>query len=573
MTQIQALDILKTGANVFLTGEPGSGKTHVVNEYVAYLRARQIEPAITASTGIAATHIGGLTIHSWSGIGIKKQLTRFDLEKIAKSGYVKKRVSHAKILIIDEISMLLPETLSMIDAVCKRIKGSLASFGGLQIVLVGDFFQLPPIMKNEPVINAQTALLEKPLARFIYDSSVWTAANLITCYLDEQYRQDDPEFLGVLTAIRANRFEAQHLSCLATRKVAGHQAPAWAPKLFSHNLDVDRVNEEMLGKLAGEPEVFLMSSLGARPIVEALKKGCLSPEKLCLKVGATVMFTKNNLTDGFVNGTLGTVEKFDGLDGAPIVRTRRGLGIKVKSMDWIIEEREKILAQITQLPLRLAWAITVHKSQGMSMDEAVMDLSGVFEFGQGYVALSRVRRLAGLYLLGWNAKTFLVHPDILAKDEIFRVCSREAQAGLADITEVELIKKHQDFILACEGSLEVNVHAVKPIGVWRIKKPKIDTYCATLALWNTGKDIAQIVKVRALTSGTILGHVEKLVANKKINHEDLARLATPALKNNLVTIHAVFDELGIEALSPVFAKLAGQYSYDELRIARIMYQK
>src|SRR3989338_10848077 len=145
MTQNQALSILKTGANVFLTGEPGSGKTHTVNEYVAYLRQHNIEPAITASTGIAATHISGITIHSWSGIGIKRKLDKYDLDKISSSSYVGKRVRRAKVLIIDEVSMLSAETLSMIDAVCREVKQNPEPFGGLQMILVCDFFQLPPI--------------------------------------------------------------------------------------------------------------------------------------------------------------------------------------------------------------------------------------------------------------------------------------------------------------------------------------------------------------------------------------------------------------------------------------------
>ena len=182
MLQSQALAILKTGANVFLTGEPGSGKTHVINEYVAYLRSHEIEPAITASTGIAATHIGGFTIHSWCGIGIKKKLEKPDLEKIASSGYITKRVSRAKTLIIDEISMLLPETLAMVDAVCRKIKRNAAPFGGLQIVLVGDFFQLPPII--HPIKNFDDkksvlpyALIKKDSGRFAYDSPAWLSAS------------------------------------------------------------------------------------------------------------------------------------------------------------------------------------------------------------------------------------------------------------------------------------------------------------------------------------------------------------------------------------------------------------
>ena len=573
MTQSQALAILKTGANVFLTGEPGSGKTHVINEYAAYLRAHEIEPAITASTGIAATHIGGFTIHSWCGIGIKKKLEKHDLEKIASSGYIKKRIGRAKILIIDEISMLLPETLSMVDAVCRKIKGSAAPFGGLQIVLVGDFFQLPPVVKIEEENVLQDALIKDVPARFAYDSPAWAAVNLTVCYLGEQYRQDDANFLNVLTAIRRNKFGENHLRHIEARKVEKHLAPDWAPKLFSHNFDVDRVNEEMLVKLPGEPEVFLMSSKGPRPIVDALKKGCLSPEKLYLKTGAAVMFTKNNLKDGFVNGTLGVVEKFDEISGWPIVKARNGRRIQAEPMDWIVEENGRTRAKITQLPLRLAWAITVHKSQGMSMDEAVMDLSGVFEFGQGYVALSRVRRLAGLHILGWNEKTFLVHPEVLAKDEFFRVRSNETKEAFLKISKAEFEKRHEDFIAACGGNLKPDEDVLKKIGGRWQRKENFDTYVETLAIWNEGKNITQIARVRGLKESTILSHIEKLAKRGEANHNDFSRLLTSALKDALPEIHAMFCEIGTDKLSPVFEKLGGKYSYDELRIARIMYQK
>ena len=148
MTQSQALAILKTGANVFLTGEPGSGKTYVVNSYVVYLRKYGIEPAITASTGIAATHIGGMTIHSWSGIGIKTKLDTRDIRNIASNQYITRRVGRAKVLIIEEVSMLTPNTLSMVDSVCRQVKQNQKPFGGMQVVFVGDFFQLPPVAKK-----------------------------------------------------------------------------------------------------------------------------------------------------------------------------------------------------------------------------------------------------------------------------------------------------------------------------------------------------------------------------------------------------------------------------------------
>lgn len=404
-----------------MTGEPGSGKTHVVNQYVAYLRGQGIEPAITASTGIAATHIGGMTIHSWSGIGIKTKLDKRDLKKIASTKYITKRVLRSKVLIIDEVSMLNPETLSMVDAVCREIKQNSKPFGGMQIVLVGDFFQLPPITKKigEEDSGRQGALIAKPEARFAYGSPAWARANPVVCYLTEQYRQDDFDFLSVLSSIRRNVFGAKQLRYIETRKTESRLAPGDIPKLFSHNANVDRVNEEILDKLPGEAKIFNMSWQGLDALASALKRGCLSPEILCLKAGAVVIFTKNNQKEGFVNGTLGLVEGFNDYNGYPIVRMRDGRAIEVEPMDWDFEENGKVRASIEQLPLRLAWAITIHKSQGMSLDEAVVDLSNVFEFGQGYVALSRVRRLSGLHILGWNKRAFQVHPEVSAKDADF----------------------------------------------------------------------------------------------------------------------------------------------------------
>ncbi len=454
MTQAQALSILKAGVNVFLSGEPGSGKTHTIRDYVKYLRNHGIEPAITASTGIAATHISGSTIHSWSGIGIKTFLDSYTLDRIASTERIVKRVSKAKILIIDEVSMLPAGTLSMVDQVAREIKQSSESFGGLQVVLVGDFFQLPPIVKAREKEDEETIQLieDAPEPRFAYDSSAWAHSNFVVCYLTEQHRQDDAEYLSILSAIRRNSFTSAHFEKIKTRQIEIASSPYGAPKLFSHNADVDRINNDMLSRLPGDQFAFSMTSTGSLPIVEALKKGCLSPEKLLLKAGAIVMFTKNNPKANFVNGTLGRVLGFDVASKRPIVRTNSGTRITVEPMEWTVEENGKIRAAVSQLPLRLAWAITVHKSQGMSMDEAVMDLSEVFEYGQGYVALSRVRRLAGLHLLGSNERAFRIDPAILVKDESFREASNEAEATFAQIPAPKLEGMHRNFILASGGS-------------------------------------------------------------------------------------------------------------------------
>ncbi|MCX6757765.1 MAG: PIF1 family DEAD/DEAH box helicase [Candidatus Nomurabacteria bacterium] len=451
MTQNEALNILKTGASVFLTGEPGAGKSYTINSFVSYLREHEIEPAITASTGIAATHIGGMTIHSWSGIGIKDVLTPYDLDKIASSEYVHRRIKKTKVLIIDEISMLRADTLDMVDAVCREIKQTSEAFGGIQVILVGDFFQLPPIFKRE-IKEKQTQLIEEQKAHFAYQSNSWKRLKPVVCYISEQHRQDDSAFLELLSAIRTDTVEEEHYEYMKERFIEPTEIPENTTKLYSHNLNVDKVNEEMLGKIVDEEEIpFLMDSDGNEALVTMLKKGCLSPETLLLKKGAVVMCTKNNPKERFVNGTLGIVEDFDSYTGNPIIRTRSGKTIEVAPMEWVVEENGKVKAMIAQIPLRLAWAVTIHKSQGMSMDAAVMDLSNVFEYGQGYVALSRVRRLSGLYLLGINHQALKVHPLILEQDKIFRKESDSAEKTFGKLSKTELNKMHKNFVVALGG--------------------------------------------------------------------------------------------------------------------------
>ena len=441
MTQYEALEILKTGANVFLTGEPGSGKSHTINEYVAYLRSHGIESAITASTGIAATHIGGMTIHSWSGIGIADHLSEYEAMMIAARTKIRKRLAHARVLIIDEVSMLSAATLSMVDAVCRHGREIDMPFGGLQVVLVGDFFQLPPIARA----GARAA--------FACAADAWRVLNPVVCYLGEQYRQDDPQYLELLSALRANRFGAAHRARIFERSCVLADAPADVPKLFSHNMDVDRINDARLKQLPGAAAIFAMESFGPAALIEVLKRNCLSPESLALKKGAAVMCTKNNPPAGFVNGTLGVVADFDQDTGYPVVETRGGLEILIRPMEWVIEEEGRTRSRVAQIPLRLAWAMTVHKSQGMSMDAAVVDLSDAFEYGQGYVALSRVRRLSGLHLLGANDRAFMVSEDALVRDRQFHTLSEKAGEKLGGMNRDELDIKHLAFIERCGGRM------------------------------------------------------------------------------------------------------------------------
>lgn len=548
MKQNQALTILKTGVNVFLTGEPGSGKSYTINRFVKYLNDHDIPVAITASTGIAATHINGMTIHSWSGIGINKFLTSDDFHRLAKNEKLCQRITKTKVLIIDEISMLSAETLSLADQVCRKIRKNEDPFGGMQVVLVGDFFQLPPVSQgSEP--------------HFAYQSESWTALNLSVCYLTEQHRQEDQQFLSLLSAMRKNNLEEIHYDLLEARHRPFMVKENNLTKLFSHNLDVDRINDQKLSSLPGKTYTYTMESFGRRSLIPALVKGCLSPEELHLKKDAVVMFTKNNSREGYINGTIGKVVGFDTDTNYPIVETKSGEKIEVSPVSWGIEENGIDIAGIIQIPLRLAWAITIHKSQGMSLDAAVIDLRQVFEFGQGYVALSRVRSLSGIHLLGYNENSLLVHPDILKKDHEFRSLSGKAYLELNEVSDKELEEKFVEFIIRSGGSLE------------RVEKSstKISTYEHTLELIKKGKSLHEISDERNLAEGTIISHLEKLFATEKIDINVVKSYMTEKILKALPKIKKAFESDDSGKLTPIFKALKEKYTFNELKLAKICF--
>jgi len=444
MIQTEALNILKLGVNVFLTGAAGSGKTYVLNQYIEYLRLKKISVGITASTGIAATHMGGVTIHSWSGMGIHDSLTTKDLADMYKKQYLRKHYIRAKVLIIDEISMLHAHQLDMIDQICRYFKKNDLPFGGMQLVMCGDFFQLPPVTKFQK-IKDQASLFEQAKTDFVTESHIWNEMNLYICYLDEQHRQDDASFLRVLNDIRAsdvNETTVEYLTDRLNKSVEGYSKPT---KLFTHNTDVDTLNAEHLERLSCEKHEYFMVGRGNITLNQTLKKSCLAPERLILKVGAQVMFVKNNYDQGYVNGTLGEVIHFD-KDDHPVVRTFDGAEIVVGQASWEIKEDNVELAAISQIPLRLAWAITVHKSQGMSLDAAEIDLSRSFVPGQGYVALSRVRSLKGLSLLGMNQMALTVNEQVAELDQDFKKSSDEGVIYLSNLGKNKTEEMQESFL-------------------------------------------------------------------------------------------------------------------------------
>ncbi len=191
MTQAEALQILKTGRSAFITGAAGAGKTHLLRDYITWLNVHDIPVAITASTGIAATHMGGITIHAWSGVGIRDSVDDGEIDELCARKYLRDRIVDTQVLIIDEISMLHDFRLDMIDRIVRRMKGVDAPFGGMQVIFSGDFFQLPPITKRITSEHESQLFEDDEKSDFAYHSQAWKSLNPAICYLHEQYRQDD----------------------------------------------------------------------------------------------------------------------------------------------------------------------------------------------------------------------------------------------------------------------------------------------------------------------------------------------------------------------------------------------
>lgn len=439
MTQKMALSLLEAGRNVFLTGSAGTGKTYVLNSFIKHLNKYKISAGITASTGIAATHINGQTIHSWIGMGIKDHMSKRDIHFLTLNKTLKRKLEKTKVLIIDEISMLHLNQLNLVNEILQYANDSVLPFGGKQIVLCGDFFQLPPI--GNP--------MEKSRDKFAFMSKAWVQADFNICYLTEQFRQSKNSLSDILESIRLGQIDPSIYRVL-DRIVAQNKSLKNPIRLYTHNADVDRINTEELAKIDGKEKNFWASTKGKKELVETLKKSVIVNEKLCLKIGAKVMFVKNNNEKGYINGTLGKVIEFSNL-GFPVVKTARGEEIIATTEEWSIDDdKGNSIASFVQIPLRLAWAITIHKSQGMTLDSAELDLRKTFEKGQGYVALSRLKDIDKLKLLGYNATALSIDALALKADLRFKELSDE----LTDCTKLEDLKTEQDEFFKKSGALK-----------------------------------------------------------------------------------------------------------------------
>ena len=646
MRQSSALNILQTGQNVFLTGSAGSGKTYTLNQYIHYLRARRVPVAVTASTGIAATHMNGTTIHSWSGIGIKDEMTERDLIAIARKPFLADKLKDTAVLIIDEISMLHAKQLNLVNEVLKHVRKNDTAFGGIQVVVAGDFFQLPPVGSKG----------ETNREKFAFMSQAWLDAKFHICYLSEQHRQVSEAANGgldlddILNQIR--RQEVTFEAIAALEATYDQNVDIKRTRLYTHNLNVNKINDKELAELSGEMMRFEATSIGDSKLVETLKKTVRTQDELILKIGAKVMFIKNNTELAVSNGTMGELIGFaavkmdeskrandakndakkdmadseasvvDSEDIAdidtenkrkqeekpktynkkpvtqkmPVVRLNSGREVIAEPEEWIIEdEAGDVLASYEQVPLCLAWAITIHKSQGMTLDAAEIDLSRTFELGQGYVALSRLKSLAGLQLLGMNDMSLQLDPLARGADKRFLALSDEADANYAMLDADSLQQAHDKFVLKTGGTLNkaiidayANLQSKRreQQQAQQDKKQKIShqvadkselTLLATKALLEESLSIAEIAQTRELAQSTVMRHIAELksqdpsLACDHLRPQDDVMIA---VGNAYVAIKVAnnpndFNDDGSIKLRPIFEYLKHSIDYNTIRLALI----
>lgn len=426
--QLQVIEAVKSCQSVFITGSAGTGKTKLLEEIVKVLRNIHGKQGVfvTASTGIAACALRGQTLHSFAGVGLAEADSGILLSRVLSDKRALKRWMNAKALVIDEISMVDGELFDKLEYIARGVVGSKPDasrtelvWGGIQLVVSGDFFQLPPVAN----LNRR---------KFAFEAECWNHSFQFEASLHSVFRQSDVEYVRILERIRKGELNPEDEKLLAQRLLANEdELDHKVVHLFPRNEDVDRVNEKRLHDLGEEIVVYEAFDTGKEPWKSQLNQG-IAPTSLKLCKGARVMLTMNkDVKEKLVNGATGTITGFvnvgkdrkgqvkkichrDGNLILPRVKFDSGPEMAIKPSKWEVSEGDEIKAKRLQLPLVLAWATSIHKSQGTTLDKLYTDLSKAFGYGMTYVAFSRVRNLDGLYLSGFNPSSVKAHPKVRA---------------------------------------------------------------------------------------------------------------------------------------------------------------
>jgi uracil-DNA glycosylase len=436
--QAAAFQAVKSGRNLFLTGPAGSGKSFLLQTILRWGAVTGKHIAVTALTGCAALLLGfsAKTLHSWAGIGLGRDTADKLAEAVKRSPSSKARWRKTSILIIDEISMMTPELFEKLDCIGKHVRASAAPWGGLQLVLCGDFLQLPPVVRG---LSGETAI-----GRFAFESPAWKAAQLEPHVLTKIERQTDAAFQTLLNECRIGAPSTASIAVLQSRQHLDWKSRTIRPTLlFSRNADVDSINEKNIAALQkplrmfdvrtaldrSDPTLEVPTGERLERVVEKLDSDAPYMPHLELCVGAQVMLLFNkDIEVGLVNGSRGVVLDFRPSDGVPIVQFLHGDPIAVEPHGWASADFPAVVRM--QIPLRVAYAVTIHKSQGATLDCALVDIgSTTFEYGQAYVALSRVRNLESLYIWNLDPARIRAHPTVLRFYETLAAAAPPAAAA------------------------------------------------------------------------------------------------------------------------------------------------
>lgn len=409
--QIKAIESVKSGDNVFITGPGGVGKSFVMQQ----IRKDIQGITFTGSTGIAAVNIGGRTLHNFLGLGLGEDSAEEIYKKILIRKNVINRIRQCKTMVIDEISMIDGVLLDKCDQIMRLVRRSDKPFGGVQVIAVGDFLQLPPVRRENG---------------FAFESKVWKRANFKTVYLNKVFRQKNPEFVEHLMDIRMGNLTKESIEYFESRVGKKFEGDIEPVEIYTINRDVDKINTQKLAALNTESRTYAAFDEGHVDAVGILDKNCPAAKSLTLKKDCQVVLLANlNVEEGFVNGSVGKVIGFL-IDGTPIVKFKNGKTLNVEKYEWTIEEnkkvdllistqkpiyRKEVIASRKQIPLRVCYAITTHRAQGSTLDCAKINLSNIFEYALAYVALSRVKDIESLFVVGGiNWEKVRAHPKAVA---------------------------------------------------------------------------------------------------------------------------------------------------------------
>ncbi|XP_049875680.1 ATP-dependent DNA helicase PIF1 [Pectinophora gossypiella] len=403
--QQRVLEACLGGRNIFFTGSAGTGKSFLLKRIVTALPPDVT--VATASTGVAACHIGGTTLHAFAGIGDGSGSVDILCDRAMKLPLVAQKWRKCKHLIIDEISMVDGLYFEKLEAVARFVRKNDKPFGGIQLILCGDFLQLPPVVDKS-----------KTGKRFCFQSPCWDKCIELCFELKEVHRQKDQEFISILNSIRIGRVTKEISDrLLGTARQKIESDGILATRLCSHTNDSKMINDSKLKDLDGEEKVF--SSQDSDNATKLLDMQTIAPSKLVIKVGAQVMLLKNvNVNAGLVNGARGVVVRYD--EGFPVVRFKNKKEYTARTERWYVKNSNGTLLCRRQIPLNLAWAFSIHKSQGLTLDCVEMSLSKIFEAGQAYVALSRAQSLDTLRVLDFDSRHVWADTSVLEFYQKFR---------------------------------------------------------------------------------------------------------------------------------------------------------